>query len=81
MPTEPIQPLDYAPRESPSRRSRLNRISTILCLVSFVMLGVGIAIEAATRDVLFEDYVSTFTAYGVIFAVVAALSRPSRRAE
>jgi hypothetical protein len=79
MPKDPIQHLDYAPHESP-RRSWLNRISTLLCIVCFLMLGIGIAIEAATRNLLFENYISTFTGYGIILAVVASLSRPSRHA-
>jgi len=43
------------------------------------MLGIGIAIEAVTGNLLFEDYISTFTGYGIILAIVGMLSRPSRR--
>jgi len=80
MPLDPIQPLDYAPRESPPARSWLNRVATILCLVCVLMLGIGIAIEATTRILLFENYISTLTVYGLIFAFVASLPKLSRRA-
>jgi len=45
------------------------------------MLGIGVAIEAISGQLLFEYYISTFAGYGIILAVVASLSRAWWRAE
>ena len=60
--------------------SSFHRIATILCAVCFSMLAIGIALEATTGDLLFESYLGTFSGNGILFAIVAARTRPSRQA-
>lgn len=42
------------------------------------MMAVGLAIELVSGDLLFETYLSTFSGWGIIFAVIALLARPPR---
>jgi len=79
MEPRPAQLLNQI-RHGTDRRSWLNRIATVLCAACFGMFAVGLAIEAGTGNLLFDNYLSTFAAYGILFAVIASLCQGGRRA-
>ena len=59
----------------PMFRYLVNRVSTVLGIVSFAMLAIGVGIEIATHQLWFDGYLSTFSGWMFIFIIIAFLSR------
>ena len=56
---------------SPTLRHFINRTCTVLSLVSFGMLGIGMGLELIANRIVFEGYYSMSFSWMVIFAFVA----------